>query len=393
MEHDASLFLADQLGGVVSASFASQHTVGGSDNSKLTSVDADGWTYANDGTTQDNLVRYLLLGGNSLSAAAGNFTLNTSTGNQSVTGLGFQPSCVIFLTGQTTDGWTTDGMRFSIGCATGASERWCQAFYAVANNANQRYSHLSTSSVIVELGNSPSTGAIDMEADFVSFDTDGFTINISNAGRANYVAYLAMDDPDGGFYAGSGTQKTTTGTQAYTGAGFEPTALYTCGKVNASGSTYSDCTGWGGLSTVDGASTAAFGAKWNANNTGRHYQDKALYAADYNAGTVYGAADLDSFDTDGFTLDWTTTDGVGRTFLYLAMKTSTKIGVYATPGSAGYSDTTVTGVGFAPAAVMAVTSRLTATGNSTEMFATMLGFGVTDYIAGFIPQIYRWVIA
>ena len=35
--------------------------------------------------------------------------------------------------------------------------------------------------------------------------------------------------------------------------------------------------------------------------------------------TVDGEADLDSFDSDGFTLDWTTVDSTAREFIYLAM--------------------------------------------------------------------------
>ena len=57
-------------------------------------------------------------------AKAGNFALNTSTGNQSITGLGFQPKLVIFYpTQQTADGVIVD-YQLAIGAAVSSTSRF-----------------------------------------------------------------------------------------------------------------------------------------------------------------------------------------------------------------------------------------------------------------------------
>jgi hypothetical protein len=66
----------------------------------LSSLDADGFTL--NWTTVDAanayIVHYIAIGGSSVTnALAGEFTPNTSTGAQAVTGVGFQPDCLLFF--------------------------------------------------------------------------------------------------------------------------------------------------------------------------------------------------------------------------------------------------------------------------------------------------------
>src|SRR5678815_4287480 len=72
-------------------------------------------------------------------------------------------------------------------------------------------------------------------ADFVSMDSDGFTINWAGASQMK-VQYLALGGTGlTNYKTGVASAKTTTGNQSYTGVGFQPTALLVfAGKFSTS---------------------------------------------------------------------------------------------------------------------------------------------------------------
>ncbi|MBI4100843.1 hypothetical protein HY439_03875 [Candidatus Microgenomates bacterium] len=97
-------------------------------------------------------------------------------GNQSITGLSFKPSVVLFDgAGVSTDGWE-DEPDFIFGAAVSSTSRG--AFW-IGRNGTAADTDLSTSKVIRHL--QAGTPTLLSDADFVSMDSGGFTINWTTA--------------------------------------------------------------------------------------------------------------------------------------------------------------------------------------------------------------------
>lgn len=288
----------------------------------LASFDADGFTlnYTSVFASTANLFHYLALGGDDLTnAKVGTFTSHASTGNDDITGVGFQPDCVLlFGVGVTAADVSIHGL-FCLGAFNAAGEQWAVSICdddaeATATDARRRqrtdkcFSLCSLNDAVLH------------EATFVSMDTDGFTINWSTA-SARLVGYLALKG--GQYQLGAISQKTSTGTQAYTGTGFEPVGLLLASFCN--------------VATTDMVTHArlALGAANSATSRAASWYGSADGAADSVADSAMATtvaitlqtegtptedarADLESFDADGFTLDWEAADATARELVYLA---------------------------------------------------------------------------
>lgn len=107
-----------------------------------------------------------------------------STGNKSITGVGFKPSIVRF-TLLPTGSYGTSGIS-SIG--VGAMTATSSFSAAIDVDSNNRTRDNSTNSIRLKVA--PSIGAPQLEFKYVSMDADGFTINVTSA--VNFaVAYEA----------------------------------------------------------------------------------------------------------------------------------------------------------------------------------------------------------
>ena len=123
---------------------------------------------------------------------------------------------------------------------------------------------------------------------------------------------------------GSITARTTTGSQQTTGLGFTPKLLILwTNSMTADGTAADACLMAQGMS--DG-STSAWAAYYSKDNQST---SKARSSHNTASGKIIGFADADgtlifevgltSFDSDGFTLNYTTVDGVARVIQYLAI--------------------------------------------------------------------------
>ena len=163
--------------------------------------------------------------------------------------------------------------------------------------------------------------SIRCEADLVSLDSDGFTLNWTTA-NANTHTIFALGLKGGSYAVKAFTQKTSTGSQATTGVGFAPKGLlyYSTGQTAGAGldggGTLYQMTGAGSSSTSRGALLYSSG-----NFPGDVLNRTKIYLAyaDDGTPTAQGIADLTSLDSDGFTLNYTTADATAREVLYLAM--------------------------------------------------------------------------
>lgn len=272
-----------------------------------------------------SVINYLAIGGSDLTnVKSGAIAAKTTTGNQGYTGVGFQPTCLLFFAGK----YSTDPLDQStngaamFGFVTSATERGCVA-WRNKNGANPQVAkhRQSKSKVTISLTD---TGVF-TEADFVSFDSDGFTLNFTTSGgSADVCYYLALKGPR--FKVSSFNQATSTGNQALSGAGFTPKAsLMVSANDTAANDDATNAHAQVSLGAATG--TSARGCIWagesdavSPTQADRNLdRTKLIKMIAPNSLTVNAAADHVSFDSDGQTIDNTTADATSREVLVLWM--------------------------------------------------------------------------
>jgi len=283
-------------------------------------MDSDGFTI-NWVASSSMSVQYLALGGTGLTdVKTGSTTAKTTTGNQSYTGLGFQPTCLLVWAGkfsttpldQATNG---NGM---FGFATSSTARGMVAWRNQNGSNPQVAKHRQSTQRVLSTTNTFT------EADLVSFDTDGFTLNFPTAGgSADAFYYLAMRGPQ--FKVTSFTQPTSTGNQSLTGAGFTPKAslMISANDVAANNDAYQAHAraSFGWATGTSARSSLWIGETDNVSPTvaSRNLDRTKLIKlmTEGASPTVNAAADHVSFDSDGETINWTTADSTARQILVL----------------------------------------------------------------------------
>jgi hypothetical protein len=297
-------------------------TVGGT--VQLASFDADGFTltFGNGGAAH---FYYMAIGGADVEAGLGTWTSAVGDfANEVVTGVGFRPDFVL------TNIVGNNNCTWGIGMATGPSaqaachhqvengQRWTESFYnnslAVAAEANF---------------GTPSNFDATYRAVLQSFDADGLTVSVAeNTGPETWtVDFLALKSPSTQFKVGVDTQKTSTGTKSTTGIGFAPGAGFFSGTNRVA------TTGRTGTASANLGVTVGFAAGWPVVSSAMALLmwNNPVIPVDENAGrgvsgivlsnstpktTTLAEASVDSYDADGFTLDWTTADAIARYFMY-----------------------------------------------------------------------------
>lgn len=255
-------------------------------------------------------VSYTAIGGDDLVAKVGSFTTTAgSAADIVVTGLGFRPDFLLTQVGHYNGG---SGSLGCIGMASGPTAQGSVGFYRALFGAMQK----SFSTTVLD---SMATGTVFLR----SFDSDGFTIGNTGApGVSQTIYYLALHDPTAAFQVGSDSQKTSTGTKATTGVGFKPGAgLFVSGGRTAVGTDSGTDPTALVFSAVDGARENALGAYSYAGGGDHAYSDANLLPFSASSASLLASSHLSSFDSDGFTLNWTTADAIARKFLYAMFQT------------------------------------------------------------------------
>jgi hypothetical protein len=295
----------------------------------VSSLDADGftfnWTTATGAT--GILIHFLAIGGSTVLAKVGDVVTPSSTGTQAVTGIGFQPSAVIFSgfpSGTTTpyvhDGFGPNG----IGWVTETAQQTLDCDTVMPRNPSSTSRYQRTDRCIAARG----AGGVTYQASLTSLDSDGFTVDwdIAKTGRLPYLALAGVD-----VAIGEISQPAATGLQATT-LSLTPQALIVMS------------TGQAASTSIQTNSRLSFGAtdgtrqrvSWSGDNNGVSPTQTARYdattsvhlaatpAASGASSTKNAEAALSSLDASGFTLNWTTiNDSTVRQVFYLAIGTST----------------------------------------------------------------------
>lgn len=317
------------------------------------------------------------------SVKAGSFSLNTSTGDQSVTGLGFQPKLIIFSTSvKTADGSHSCsggvGSYGAVGAAVSSSSRF--AFSHYISYASKVYNtSFDTDEAIVIYG----AGAYNTEADFVSMDSDGFTINLATAPASAWkVGYIAFGGSDISVATGTFDSTTSTSTDTnVTSAGFAPDIVFVFG--GREDTTEGGTSGYAGLIEGVGTSSSSranvsYVSSGSTNQSSYSYANSSSIVSQLTqaSSTMRIEGDLESMDGSGFTIDWSTVQGSAARFGYIAISgLEKKVGSFTSLGSTG--DKAVTGVGFQPTATILLIKHPASEGTgATSSYA--IGFGAAS---------------
>jgi hypothetical protein len=126
--------------------------------------------------------------------AVGTFTGPSSTGNYSVTGVGFTPKIVRFSIAGGTGGLgsglnNTKAIGHGVMTANGNQHTFT---FAVRANAGYQYTNrLTTRCIAGYVMDSSGNETLFFSASFVSMDGDGFTINVNNASTVAFIGWEA----------------------------------------------------------------------------------------------------------------------------------------------------------------------------------------------------------
>ncbi|MFH1140099.1 MAG: hypothetical protein V1724_00160 [Chloroflexota bacterium] len=292
---------------------------------ELTSFDADGFTI--NWTTNEaraDIIHHIALGGGLTNALASTFNLTTNSGNQAVTGVGFQPDFLLFLFGGTAAGANDTAIAFSqlsLGLARSSTSQGAIVVGtrdAQTNNNSKVSQQLTNACILLLL----TTTAADAIVAFTSMNADGFTVNKSNAPAASTpIFYLALKG--GSHLVGNFTQPTATGSQTVSTVGFQPRSLLFLSRDLAAGTTI---VAPNTLSVGAGISPTARGGVWSQamnvdpSDTNSYTTTSKVITLATGPSTLNAQADLTGFTSNGFTLNWSAADATARQVLYWALR-------------------------------------------------------------------------
>lgn len=312
------------------------------------------------------------------SVFVGSLTCPASTGNQSVTGVGFQPNLIIFLA-PPSDTATADGLHgdaHAVGVAVDSTHRWAMG----GSDIGGGYDHGSTGHCIRYADGS---GTITLGADFVSHDADGFTINWGNVTNGVIIPFIALKVTNA--VAMTFDSATATGNQAITGAGFQPDLVLLGGTFNSNALPYVTNRGGSirGLGAMDASGNQfCMSTEWTGGSPSTYRRNDRCFGITSGGGSLQQDAHYVSMDSDGFTINWDTANGTARRMFALCIKLpNAKIINFNQPGSTGNSS--VTGTGFKPDSVMLF-------GSGYGHSASSQTSGYTETIAAAVSSSQRW---
>lgn len=315
----------------------------------LETFDSDGFTLRWDNSDGNALLlHYLAVGGTDITnvkVTSHNALSGAGTGNEAYTGVGFQGDFLNLIIGGVTGTANTNNAVYNmmIGAATSSSARWVFGSSSEDNvGTSDTYNFKEINRVFASYSNT--TGSLDALADFVSFDSDGFTINYSDApNNATNQVFASLVIKGGLWDVGNGTAPAATGAQNLSlGAGRDPEAflIFTWGDTTTSSGAAAEAESRMSIGGSDNSLRERCGsmhdtdAAANMINTRISRNDKVIqaYTANATAGSSTTLAEADCTDmstTDQITLNWTTTlNGMG----YVWFAVSSAVAATEDPG-------------------------------------------------------------
>lgn len=285
----------------------------------------------------------------------------SGTGTQVVTGLGFSPKAVIFYTVGSSAADTFENSFYNMLGWAGKTSAGVISQHSVCASDNDGVTTSANSRrmadkciSIVEWGES-----LKNEASFVSFDSDGFTINWTTAVYSGIkIGWFALGGPEIEEVKTIEWQAIgATGAQAVTGMGFQPSVIMNLMTWASTGLSFNTarakiCLGVARSSTERWAMMIDCQDNLSESATATEFFSDACLVSISGEATLQKKANFTSLDADGFTVNWGTNDGQLSRVLTLGIKIASpgavKVGVLSKSTGGAPASQGVTGVGFVP---------------------------------------------
>lgn len=283
----------------------------------------------------------------------GTFTANTSTGNQTVSGIGFTPKAVILWTSYQTGTGFTDGYQYQIGLCDGTNQNsWAVISDEGAPNDTNR---TKTESHWVQIANVAGTDI--RVGDIVSFGSGQFVINWTTADASaaifHFVAFGGSDlsaavgnDTFAGTFSGTNTN--------YDAVTFSVSAAFYVCCVTSGDACNGPTLGWvaagppnSGAAVTQGHSEAQVRDAQSTSICGR--RQGITHCAAIFSSTSQSIADDFHYTGFGIIADTAPVAGTANHFLALG-NISSKSAAGLQPTSTGAQS--VTGLNFSPKGIM-----------------------------------------
>lgn len=238
------------------------------------------------------------------------FVMSAGTGDKVVTGVGFQPECIILFGAIIELDTLREAGRWHLGVATDPTEQWTIGCTASDNVVPAVRTGVFHDDKIIGVGT---------EATLVSFDADGFTLNVSAGSSTLPIVALCLRG--GTYQAGTDVIPASTGVDTIS-VGFQPACVFTAAsRKTANGASAGIEIG---LGAMDGTrQTSVWAGADTAQIRARSYMepDICITMARENgvSPAVLAQAVFDSFGATDFALDWLTVDGNAYKYGYLAL--------------------------------------------------------------------------
>jgi hypothetical protein len=295
-----------------------------------------------------------------------NFTKQTTTGNQSITGAGFTPLAYIMFASDNTrgSGNTTAGADFCIGMSDGSTSN-AKAYSMANRTATMSDGEYSDNAVFLRVSN---TATVLAKATHSGFTSDGCTINWSTNDSSTFlitVIFFGGTDLVDANVGNFGIQQTTGSQTVSTGIGGTPQFVFVIPHGTPTiPAGFSD-----GGDVCWGAATAnnQFGVAMNSTDTGTSTESSNTYDDTFNfiirldknvnAATIDYKASFTAFTSNGFTINVNkaTTYGNNRLVSYLLLSgaaATCKFKIMSINKNTTTGAQAITGAGFTPLSTM-----------------------------------------
>lgn len=313
-----------------------------------------------------------------LYSKSGALALNVATGHQSVD-VGFTPKLVIFQSTPDTSNIVSSiaNGHWSFGAFDGTLQtvQASNVRHSTSTSDTARYTDITN---VIYVADPPGTMTPDYIASAYSLNSNGFTINITNAPPINYrFGYLALGGSDiDSVRVGTFASKGSTGSQSITGLGFKPDVVICFLSGTYGGMPVSSPDSSVGIGFANGLAAANQFAMGTYNQdavtdilaAGSTCKDASIIFCPLQKTFISLQATLTSFDAGGFTLNWVAHSPVANINIsYIAIKGgagfSSRIGRVQLSGVTG-GIVSPTGFGFAPKCGLFASASVTTLGGT-----------------------------
>lgn len=282
----------------------------------------------------------------------------TSTGTVAYThNLGVTPvAAIIWTQTSTSTDALTAGAFMAIGFTDGASQL-CASAGSIHGVSRSNTSRVISNSFLHAVTGGEVTV---LRANFSSWNATTITLNWTTVQSASHALFLLLiGGSDVSARVVQFTNRTSVGTQTISGIPFPPKCVLfaNCGNTST---TIATATAHAILGFGAATSNAQYGTAWASRDnvttsaTYRRQTNAAIVAPSVTGSTLF-LAQVQSFTTDGFVLNWFNTDSTARPIIALALGGNARFytGSFTTSSASG--NQTVSGLPFAPELLLAAT--------------------------------------